>query len=252
MLKYRCTLIGVFIVSSMFCYNNKADQAFFSQGNLAYEQGDYQTAKNSYLQLTKSGLYSKELYLNLGNTYFKLDSLAHAILFYEKGLKIAPGDQNLIHNLKLCNKIIKDKSSVKESVHITDWLHVFLGKSTNYWAYTSIFLVFISFSLLALFLFSTSELLKKATFYTALAAFIFTLFTIYFAWLSNHKTQETNYCILFSAHVWIKAEPSTNSESNFKLHEGSKMKIIDENENWLEISFDEKIGWVEKKDVQRI
>ena len=236
----------------MFCYNNKADQAFFSQGNLAYEQGDYQTAKNSYLQLTKSGLYSKELYLNLGNTYFKLDSLAHAILFYEKGLKIAPGDQNLIHNLKLCNKIIKDKSSVKESVHITDWLHVFLGKSTNYWAYTSIFLVFISFSLLALFLFSTSELLKKATFYTALAAFIFTLFTIYFAWLSNHKTQETNYCILFSAHVWIKAEPSTNSESNFKLHEGSKMKIINENENWLEISFDEKIGWVEKKDVQRI
>ena len=85
-----------------------------------------------------------------------------------------------------------------------------------------------------------------------LAAFIFTLFTIYFAWLSNHKTQETNYCILFSAHVWIKAEPSTNAESNFKLHEGSKMKIIDENENWLEISFDEKIGWVEKKDVQRI
>ena len=30
------------------------------------------------------------------------------------------------------------------------------------------------------------------------------------------------------------------------------MKIIDENENWIEISYDDKIGWIEKKEVKRI
>ena len=109
-----------------------------------------------------------------------------------------------------------------------------------------------SFILLSLFLFSKRALLKKVTFYTSIIAFCFSIVTFYFSWFSNTKLKDSNYCILFTPYIWVKAEPSENAESNFKLHEGSKMKIIDENEKWLEISFDDKIGWIEKKEVQRI
>ena len=241
------------LISISICANNGLNiDSIFNASNSAYENNIYDAAKGGYLQILNSGYFSKELYLNLGNSYFKMDSLAHAILFYEKGLKVSPGNESLIHNLKICNKLIKDKSSVNESVHISDWIVVFLGKSTNYWANSSIWLMFMSFILLSLFLFSKSALLKKATFYTSIVAFCFSIVTFYFSWFSNTKLKDSNYCILFTPYTWVKAEPSENAESNFKLHEGSKMKIIDENEKWLEISFDDKIGWIEKKEVQRI
>ena len=247
-LKFFFLLLIAFMYSSA----NDSYNSIFSESNTAYENKEFNIAKDGYLQILDEGYFSKELFLNLGNSYYKMDSLAHAILYYEKGLKVAPGNENLIHNLKICNKLIKDKSSIKESIHITDWIYVFLGKSTNYWANASIWLMVLCFIFLSLFLFAKESLLKKATFYTSVVALFLSLTTIYFAWLSNDKLQDTNYCILFTAHIWIKAEPSENAEANFKLHEGSKMKIIDENENWLEISYDDKIGWIEKKDVKRI
>jgi tetratricopeptide (TPR) repeat protein len=252
MLKFKLSIILLVCFFSSYGNNSNYSDSIFNQANSFYQEGEYLQAKEGYLNLNNKGFYSLELYLNLGNAYFKLDSIPHAILYYEKGMKVAPGNKNLIHNLKICNAIIKDKFVVKESIHINDWIYVFLGKSTNYWANASIILMLICFSFLALFLFSQSKILKKATFYSAIGSFILSLFTVYFAWLSNDKLQDTNYCILFTAHVSIKAEPSSNAENNYKLHEGSKMKIIDENTNWLEISFDEKIGWIEKKDVKRI
>ena len=46
-----------------------------------------------------------------------------------------------------------------------------------------------------------------------------------------------------------RAQGSSNAELSVS---SIVKKIIDENTKWLEISFDEKIGWIEKKDVKRI
>ena len=86
-------------------------------------------------------MISKELYLNLGNTFFKLDSIPQAILYYEKGIKLAPGDPDLSYNLQYCNKLIKDKNPIKKSVLLNELIFSFLGKSPNYWAYSSVILL---------------------------------------------------------------------------------------------------------------
>ena len=67
----------------------------------------------------------------------------HAILYHS----------NLIHNLKLCNKIIADKSAVKESILINEWIYSFLNKDSNYWAYLSIILMFITAVFILIFYF---------------------------------------------------------------------------------------------------
>ena len=40
--------------------------------------------------------------------------------------------------------------------------------------------------------------------------------------------------------------PSENSSTTYQLHEGSKAKITDENQQWYEISFNDRKGWVPK------
>ena len=113
-LKFFFLLLIAFMYSSA----NDSYNSIFSESNTAYENKEFNIAKDGYLQILDDGYFSKELFLNLGNSYYKMDSLAHAILYYEKGLKVAPGNENLIHNLKICNKLIKDKSSIKESSQI--------------------------------------------------------------------------------------------------------------------------------------
>ena len=99
-----------FVFSSNTIAQNYDD--IFERANSLYEQKSYDSAKSNYFMLYSNGMISKELFLNLGNSFFKLDSLPSAILFYEKGLKIAPGNEDLMHNLQFCNTLLKDKNSI--------------------------------------------------------------------------------------------------------------------------------------------
>ena len=47
-------------------------------------------------------------------------------------------------------------------------------------------------------------------------------------------------------------EPSESSSTTYQLHEGSKAKITGENEDWYEISFNDRKGWVKKVYLKKI
>ena len=70
-----------------------------------------------YNELLIKGFHSPELYFNLGNAYYKLDSLANSIYYYEKGLKYFPNDYSLIQNLEYLNNLtVDDIESVPEDI----------------------------------------------------------------------------------------------------------------------------------------
>jgi tetratricopeptide (TPR) repeat protein len=55
----------------------------FEQANELYKQEKYQEALEKYQTITSADYASAELYYNIGNTYFKLNKIPHAILFSE-------------------------------------------------------------------------------------------------------------------------------------------------------------------------
>ena len=65
--------------------------------------------------------------------------------------------------------------------------------------------------------------------------------------LANSK-----YGIAFNPTTKVLVEPSKNAATTYLLHEGSKAKVTAENENWYEISFNEKKGWIQKKHLKKI
>src|SRR5215510_10748759 len=80
------------------------------QANRAFEQalisptpqdarGYYQQAIAGYEQLVAAGIHNAKLYYNLGNAYFRLHDLGHAILYYRRGLRLEPGNRQLQANL---------------------------------------------------------------------------------------------------------------------------------------------------------
>ena len=62
-------------------------------------QGYYQQAIAGYEQLVAAGIHNAKLYYNLGNAYFRLNDLGHAILHYRRGLRLEPGNRQLQANL---------------------------------------------------------------------------------------------------------------------------------------------------------
>ncbi len=108
--------------------------------------------------------------------------------------------------------------------------------------------MFICCGLFMLFIFIRTLKLKKIIFYSAIAVLIIGLTTIYLSDLQHKKLTSKEYGIVFSPSIDLKMEPSDNSSTAFILHEGTKVKLLNENENWYEISFDKgQIAWIKKE-----
>jgi len=246
----------IFILAILLSISTKAQvsepMGVFKEGNNLYEEHKYEAAINQYNQLIEE-YYSPELYLNLGNSYYKLDDIPNTILYYEKALKLAPGDASIVHNLKLANAKVSDKNKVNDSVRLSDWLFTWVSNAPNYWAYNSIYLFAIGGLLLILFLFSKSRKLKKLTFYTGSLALVFGIVSIIMSGLHTNNLTSIEEAIIFKPSIDLMSEPSENSSVSFVLHEGTKVKILDETELWYETRFsDGKIGWLQKEFVETI
>ena len=183
----------VLIIISYVCKGNDDAYHQFEKGNSFYASQEFDSALIAYKTVLQSKMISKELYLNLGNTFFKLDSIPQAILFYEKGIKLAPGDPDLSYNLQYCNKLIKDKNPIKKSVLLNELIFSFLGKSPNYWAYSSIILLGLVCVMFAFFRLSIDSKWKKINFYSAIIVLILFGITVLLSSISKSKINETEY-----------------------------------------------------------
>ena len=252
MLRSRIIFIFLLLVSVSIKADISDPTGVFNEGNKQYEEHNYEAAINSYEGLCEE-FYSPELFLNLGNSYYKLDDIPNTILYYEKALKLSPGNLNILHNLKLANKRVSDKNKVNDSVRLNDWFFTWVSNAPNYWAYNSVYLFIIGSLLLILYLFSKSRKLKKLTFYTAVIALILGIFSIVFSGFHKSRLMSIEEAVIFKPSIDLMSEPTENSSVSFVLHEGTKIKILDATELWYEIRFsDGKIGWLQKEFVETI
>ncbi len=247
----KISCIIVLFALSFNAWSINAD-SLFSEANKIYQENNYEQANTIYKSILNEGYFSNELYLNLGNSYFKMDSIPQAILYYEKGLKISPADDDLTHNLRQCNLLIKDKNPIKKSILISELIYSFLGKSPNYWATSSLLLMGVLCLMLLFYKISPELKWQKINFYSAIVVSLLFLFSVGLAWLSKNRIEDTNYGVMFSPSTKILVEPSENAAAAYLLHEGSKAKIIAENSECYEISFDKKVGWIKKYHLKKI
>ena len=71
----------------------------FSQANELYNKGSYIEAINNYKEIIKNDFHSAELYYNLGNAYYRLDSIASSVYYYEKALQLNPNDREILFKI---------------------------------------------------------------------------------------------------------------------------------------------------------
>jgi tetratricopeptide (TPR) repeat protein len=224
----------------------------FDEANQLYEKGSYQEAFELYDSIEKMSFYSPELYLNKANTAFKLDSLVHAIFYYEKAIKLNPSIKEAIQNLEFANtKLFGDKVPI-HSKSVSHWISQFFEGNYELLAWLATIFSILLAVLITLKIIS-KKLNKKRIIPSLITLSIIGFVTTFSLAFVIYNYSVNNYAaIVFDSEAEIMNEPSINSNITLKIERGSKISILDVNEQWFKIEFNSKIGWVIKERVKVI
>lgn len=231
-----------------------ADLETEEQAEQLYAEGKYADAADAYNKILAEGMESAELYYNLGNCYYKLGENTRAILNYERSLLLDPGDAMTRYNLKMAQHAIVDKIEVLPELFLVRWykaLETYF--SADQWGYISVALFIIFLVMAALFFYSPSIGVKKTGFVVSIIVFFLTVGSIFFAMKQSSRVSEREYAIITTPSVTVKGAPDNSGTSLFLIHEGLKVRVVDELGSWYNIRLaDGNEGWVVKTDLEKI
>jgi tetratricopeptide (TPR) repeat protein len=216
------------------------------QAEKAYDERQYKTAITLYEQLIKEGYTSYQLYFNLGNSYYKNGNLGRAIHAYEIARKLEPDDEDIKINLSLANSKTIDKIDTKENFFITAVKSNILSTlTTNAWAWLNIISLLIAAAAFFMYYILSSIALKRV-FFGISVLFAFTFLISYFLGSSAVRSKSENkFAIVLDKEVKIMNEPNATATTKFRLHEGTKVRVVENNGDWMLIKLENgNEGWL--------
>ncbi len=213
----------------------------------SYARSQFDSAALIYQSIIDGGYQSPELYYNLGNSYYKLGEIPSAILYYEKAAKLNPNDENIQHNLELCNSMIPDRIDQLPQLFFVKWyVSLYNYFPIDTWAYIGILLISLFSIFLLVFLLSDRLFMKKLGFWFSGFMLILALFAFFLTYQKYSSFKKHNEAIIFTPSITVKSSPAQNSVDLFVLHEGTKVTILDQVSGWKKVKIQNgSIGWIE-------
>lgn len=223
-------------------------------GNKAYIEGDYAKAIEEYVAIIDGGEYSVELYYNLANAYFKSEKLGKAILYYNKALRLDPSSDDIRHNLALAEAQTKDNIAAVPEFFLNGWLRTVRSwMSCSAWTILSLAIFALALIFVLLFLLASAIKVRKAGFYGTLCAVLLFAATTSFAVSSRNDMLRHDEAVVMGSAISIKSSPDSSATDLFVLHEGTKVRVVSELDEWCEIVIaDGKKGWMLKSSIENI
>lgn len=223
-------------------------------GNAAYTAGDYARAAEIYTAIVDKGLYSATLYYNLANALFKSGQTGGAILYYNRALRLSPGDEDIRHNLEYAERTTKDKIEEIPEFFLVSWAKKLRSTmSCTAWTVISLVLLAATLALGLVYLLSQRISMRKSGFYGMAAALVLFIATTLMAWSERNMLVDRNEAVVMSSALSVKSSPDKSATDLFVLHEGTVVTISSTVEGWAEVRIaDGNKGWVETDRIERI
>ena len=247
-------LLLIYLISSGFLFSQSENEEYFNLGIELYNNGNYNEAIIKFKEIIEKGEHSENLYFNLGNAYYKVNDIPNSIFYYEKALKLNPKNKDVLNNLAFSKNMLIDNienlpqnqvseflNSISETLNVNQWLTLGI---------TFLYLFLITF---ILYFFSTKSVLKK-NYFIAFSILFFLFFSSIFVGLNKFEKQKYDIeAIIFDNKIDFRTEPNYRSEILFNLHEGTKVVIKEELNDWALVEIaDGNKGWIELQSIKKI
>ena len=229
--------------------------SLWNEANRAYSEGRWDDAVAGYEMISGMGLESAALYCNLGDALFKSGNIPAAILNYERALKVDPSYEDAEFNLELLNGMIQDRIDPVPEFILKVWVKEIGGiMDSDAWAVLFLVLLALSMAMLLLFILSPSVAGRRTGFFAGIVLILMAAGALSFSFHQKNDYMKADSAIIMRPVSAVKSSPSSESSQDlFVLHEGTKVKVIDNVGSWNNIELaDGRQGWIPSADLELI
>lgn len=222
-----------------------AEDYDISAANQAYQNQEYKEAAEEYMTFVNSGVKNFELFYNLGNTYFKLNDLGQARLYYEKAARFDPLHKDLRDNLAMVKANLKDKEISQKTFIETVFEKVFFAFSINLLAILILIVFILLIASIVLLIISKQGALRNfSKILIVILSCIFFIFIVIEIWRVQAFYAD-DAAVILDETVIAYSGPSQDFPQVFTIHEGLKVTIERFDNEWVLIKLPSgNGGWI--------
>lgn len=248
----RLILLFMIVIAAPL-FSQKPEETF-REALKSYKDGRFNDAILLFEKISDSGYESREVYYNLGNSYYRTGNYPFAILNYERAKKLDPLDEDISFNLQLANLKIVDKIGTVPKFFLFEW-YGSLRDSLNSgsWSMALLIVFWLAVLLFAVFLYGRRPFIQKISFFASGGLLVLSILFFIFAYQAAEAERTKSTAIIIAPSIYVKSSPEDNSTDLFILREGAKVTVIESIGDWKEIRLaDGKKGWIKYKSIEFI
>jgi tetratricopeptide (TPR) repeat protein len=225
-----------------------------AKANSLYKKADYQGAAMLYEDIATRYGISPELYYNIGNAYFKAGEVGRSILNYERALRLSPNYDDAKTNLELAQTKVVDNIVQVPPFFVKRWIDSLIKLlGVDQWYFVSVIVFIITLLCFLYFIFGNNLIVRRFTFYGAFILLVIAIISGAFGLTRRSELHNHNQAVIMTGTVVIKSSPDKSGTDLFQLHEGTKVSIKSNLDEWTEIVVGNgNIGWLESKAIEKI
>ncbi|MDD9879968.1 MAG: SH3 domain-containing protein [Candidatus Marinimicrobia bacterium] len=230
----------------------QSPDSLYQLGNRYYEAERYQQAANTYEKLSRQVVH-EDLFLNLGNAYFRMGELGHSIWAYEKGYDLSPRNGDLNYNLNFVRAQVRDRIIPPDDFIFVAIYRAIVEKLTILDLITLAGFLFIGLG--CIYVLRVNGLIADRM--GGIVNGFLLVFLLSTGWIMLDKYWEVSdekEAIVIAAAVDVRSAPIERGENVvFRIHEGTKVDITATQAGWVEvILLDGKKGWMAAENVRTL
>jgi tetratricopeptide (TPR) repeat protein len=233
---------------------NSLSENAFSNGIENYQNKKYKQALKDFKKIEKTGLNDDKIYYNIGNCYFRLGKLGHAIQYYKIALKVNPNNEKVRKDLEYVLTMTKDKQNLEE-ISLTEktLLKIYNFFSPNFSAILSLLFfggIILIVNIIIMKFRGREKTIPIFIFIILLILFIIFSSFSYLKWKNYHNVNEG---VLLSSVEPGFSGPSEDFTRVFTIHEGMIFKIVKSDGDWTQIQLNNGLGgWIKRVAIGKI
>jgi len=217
----------------------------FAEANALYGGSRFDEAARLYSQVLDAGFENADVRYNLGNAFFKAGSVGRAIVEYERALRLDPGHNDARANLEFLRGQIADRqtpigtgagAAIVESVYGAIPSGLAAGVASALYVLLVVVLV-------------VAVLRSGFDPATRVAAIVLAALLVASAGVTAakiHRERNVSHAIVIVTETAVRTGPGEDFVLEFKLHEGTKVRTIEDRVEWSRVRVDgtDLEGWL--------